>query len=262
MTFWDHLDALRSVLLRAAAAVTVIAIASFVAMPWVFDHFIMAPCNASFPTYRFFNWIATNCGFPELATTGDFSVDIVSIDLSSQFFTHLSASGWTALLVGFPLIIYLLWGFVAPGLHKHERRGAGRAFIFGNLMFYTGVAAGYLIVFPLALRFLADYRLSGAIRPIVSLNSYMENFFTMLIAMGAVFELPPLAWLLGKTGLLKRSFFSHYRRHAVVVLLILAAIITPTGDPFTLMIVFLPVYILWEAAALLVPPDTPEDSEI
>ena len=153
----------------------------------------------------------------------------------------------------------MLWGFVAPALSDHEKRGITRAFIFGNIMFYLGVAVGYFLVFPLALRFLADYRLSDAIRPIVSLDSYMDNFFTLLLMMGAVFELPLLAWLLGKMGILTRGFFGRYRRHAIVALLIVAALITPTGDPFTLFIVFIPIYALWEMSARLVPVDKPEE---
>ena len=120
-------------------------------------------------------------------------------------------------------------------------------------MFYLGVTVGYFLVFPLAVRFLSTYQLSENIRPIVSLDSYMDNFFTLLLMMGAVFELPLLAWVLGKMGMLTRGFFSTYRRHAVVVLLIIAALITPTGDPFTLFIVFIPIYTLWEASARLVP---------
>lgn len=258
MSFWDHLEALRMVLLRVAAAVAVLAIGAFVAMPWVFDNVIMAPTHGNFVIYRLFNDIACYCGFADLATSPDFTVDIVSLELSSQLFIHLSSAAWTAFLIGFPIIVYLLWGFISPGLHAHERRAATSAFFAGNLMFYIGVAVGYFLVFPLALRFLADYRLSETIRPIVSLDSYIDNFFTLLVMMGAVFELPLVAWLLGRLGVLTRSFFVNYRRHAVVVLLIISALITPTGDPFTLFLVFLPVYSLWEAASLLVPKDTLE----
>ncbi len=257
MSFWSHVDALRAVLLRVAAVVLVLGIAAFMATPWLFDNFIMAPCSGGFPTYRLFNYVACASGMPELATSSDFSVDIVSLELSSQLFTHMSAAGWLAVLAGFPIILYLLWGFVSPGLHSHERRGIRGAFAAGNLLFYLGVAAGYMLVFPLALRFLADYRLSSSISPFVSLESYMDNFFALLIAMGVVFELPMVSWLLGRIGVLHRGFFSRYRRHAIVVLLIIAALITPTGDPFTLFIVFLPVYALWEAAALLVPKENP-----
>jgi len=255
MTFWDHLDDLRRVLFRVFIVVAVLGVGAFTAMPWIFQNVIMAPCNPGFPTYRIFDSIAGT-------TTADgFNVDVVSLELASQFFVHMSASCWVAFVVGFPVIIYLLWGFIAPGLYEHERRGVTKAFIFGNIMFYLGMAVGYYLVFPLAVRFLADYRLSEAIRPVVSLDSYMDNFFTILLMMGAVFELPLLAWILGKMGMLTRGFFSRYRRHAIVVLLIIAALITPTGDPFTLFLVFIPIYALWEASARLVPAATTENHD-
>ena len=123
-------------------------------------------------------------------------------------------------------------------------------------MFYLGVAVGYFLVFPIILRFLADYHVSQLVPNQVSLDSYMDNFLMMVFFMGVVFELPLLCWLLGNIGVLHRDFFSKYRRHAIVALVVLAAIITPTGDLFTLSVVFLPLYILYEASALLVPKGT------
>lgn len=251
LSFWDHLDELRGVLVRVVAVTAVIAVAAFVAMPYVFDNVIMAACSPAFPTYRLFDAIASFAGEPP--SPDGFHIDIVSLELTSQIFVHFSAACWTAFVVAFPVIVYLLWGFVSPALYEHERRGMRKAFVFGNLMFYLGVAVGYFLVFPLCVRFLAQYTLSDAIRPVVSLDSYMDNFFTLLVLMGAVFELPLLAWIAGKTGLLSRQFFKRYRRHAIVVLLIVAALITPTGDPFTLFLVFIPIYALWEASARLVP---------
>jgi len=253
MTFWDHLDALRGVLLRVAAVVAVAAVGSFIVMPVVFDRFIMGPCSPDFPLYGLFDRLAEACGIELDGASGFRGVNVVSLELASQFFIHMSASCWLALVLSFPIIIYLLWGFVAPGLYPHEKRGIRRVFIFGNLMFYLGVAVGYCLVIPLTVRFLADYRLSESIGAVVSLDSYMDNFFTLLILMGAVFELPIIAWFLGKAGLLTRQFFGRYRRHAIVVLLIVAALITPTGDPFTLAVVFFPIYALWELSASLVP---------
>lgn len=250
VTFWDHLDVLRGVLFKIFGVMVVLGVAAFVAMPWIFDNVIMAPCSPDFPTYRLFDGIAALMGD---SYTGDMNVSIISIELASQLFMHFSASCWAALIVGFPIIIYLLWGFVSPGLYPHEKQGIRTAFFFGNLMFYLGVATGYFLVFPLAVKFLAGYRLSNVIEPMVTLTSYMDNFFTLLLMMGAVFELPLVAWLLGKMGLLTRGFFSRYRRHAIVVLLVVAAIITPTGDPFTLFLVFIPIYALWEGSARLVP---------
>ncbi len=254
-TFWDHLDALRSVLFRVAAVVIVLGVAAFCAVPWLFEHFVMAPCNPDFITYRIFDKAA---GLTGGIFDNDLSVNIVSLELTSQFFVHMSAACWFACLVGFPIILYLLWGFVAPGLYEHEKKGARMAFFFGNIMFYLGAAVGYFIVFPIVVRFLSGYSLSRNITPMISLESYMDNFFTLLLVMGAVFELPLLAWILGKIGLLSRGFFRKYRRHAIVALLIVAALITPTGDPFTLFIVFIPIYALWECSALLVPKTKPE----
>ncbi len=252
LSFWGHIDDLRNVLVRIAVVIVVLAVAAFVAMPYIFDNVIMAPCSPDFITYSLFNYLSDLMGD---GGVGDFHPQIVSVELASQMFVHLSASCWVAAIVGFPIILNLLWGFVAPALYDHEKRGIVKAYLFGVLMFYIGVSVGYFLVFPLALRFLAGYTLSESITPIISLDSYMDNFFGMLLMMGVVFELPLLSWLLGKMGILHRSFFSKFRRHAIVVLVIVAAMITPTGDPFTLLIVFLPMYLLWEGSALLVPAD-------
>ena len=252
-TFWDHLDALRSVLLRVAVVVVALGVGFFCAMPWLFDHVVLAPCHNSFPFYRLLDFLAANSLLPADFSSEAFELQPVSLQLASQFFMHVSASCWAAVVFGFPLIIYLLWGFVAPALYENEKRGTRRAFFFGNIMFYLGVCVGYFIVFPLVLRFLATYQLSPTIQSVVSLDSYMDNFFMLILVMGAVFELPLLAWTLGKMGFLTSAFLRKYRRHAIVVLLIVAALITPTGDPFSLLAVFLPIYALWEFSALLVP---------
>lgn len=251
-TFWDHLDALRGVLLKIAALTAVLGVVSFCYMPEIFEAVVMAPCRPDFPFYRLIDAMPGTELFG-LAPAEEFSLQLVSLELASQFYIHLSASCWTALIIGFPVIIYLLWTFVAPGLHEHEKRGMKRAFLVGNLMFFAGVAVGYFVVFPLTLRFLATYRISPNVIPTISLDSYMDNFFTLILVMGAVFELPLLAWLAGKAGIIDRRFFSRFRRHAIVVLLIGAALITPTGDPFTLFAVFIPIYALWELGCLLVP---------
>ncbi len=253
MTFWEHFDALRRVLFRVAVVVFVLGIGSFCVMPWLFDNVVLAPCHADFPLYRLLETIAANSPIAPDMAVGKFEISLISVELASQFFVHMSASCWLACIVGFPIILYLLWSFVSPGLYEHEKRGIRRAFFFGNLMFYTGVCVGYFLVFPLALRFLATYQLSATIAPMITLDSYMDNFFMLILVMGAVFELPILAWLLGKAGLITRSFFSHFRRHAIVALLICAALITPTGDPFTLFVVFVPLYGLWEFGAIMVP---------
>ncbi len=263
MSFWDHLDALRGVIIRAAAVFLVLAVASFCVMPWVMDHVVLAPCRPDFPLYRLLDSIAAASPFLGVFDSAEpFEINVMSLQLTTQFFVHMSGACWMGAVLGFPAIIYILWSFVAPALYDHERSGIRRAFIFGNLMFYAGVTVGYLLVFPLALRFLATYSLSGNIETVVSLDSYMDNFFTLILVMGAVFELPLLCWLLGKMGLMTRSFFGKYRRHAIVALLIAAGLITPTGDPFTLFAVFIPLYGLWELSGRLVPRESADGTSL
>lgn len=252
-TFWEHLDELRRVLFKILILIAVIAVGAFCIMPWFFDNVVLAPCSDNFPFYRFLDSLLLLSPINTGINTEPFSLNPVSLELTSQFFVHFSSACWLAVVVAFPIVIYLLWGFISPALYENEKKGIRRAFLFGNLMFYLGVLVGYFIVFPLILRFLASYRLSPTIDAVVSLDSYMENFYTLILLMGALFELPLMAWLLGKMGLINRGFFKKYRRHALVVLLIVAALITPTGDPFTLLAVFIPIYALWEISGLLVP---------
>ena len=240
-SFWDHAEVLRGVLLRILAALGVLLAVSFAVMPRLFDTVVLAPCHTDFPLYS----------LPGAGLSAD--VGLVNIRLASQFFIHMTASFYLALVLGLPVILLLLWGFVSPGLYPEERRGAAPALAGGCLMFYAGVAAGYFLVFPLTLRFLADYQLSALVPNQVSLDSYIETFFMTLLCMGLAFELPVVAWLLGRLGVLRRGMFNEYRRHAIVTILVAAAVITPSGDPFTLMVVFAPLYLLWEISAWLVP---------
>ncbi len=261
MSFWDHIDALRSVLVRIVVVLVVAAVALFGAMPYLFDNVILAPCHGDFVLYRLFERMTSSVSWLPGFTTAGFEVELINIKLASQFFIHMSTSFWLALVLMFPFVLYELWTFIAPALYPHEKRGVKTAFLIGCLMFFLGVAVGYFIVFPVTLRFLADYHVSQMVPNQISLDSYMDTFLMLIFVMGIIFELPLVSWLLGVLGVLNRSFFRNYRRHAIVVLLALAAIITPTGDPFTLMVVFLPIYILFEISAYLVPKSQPQADE-
>ncbi len=256
MSFWDHLDDLRSVLIKIVVLLAVLTVLLFIAMPTIFDRVIMAPCDGSFVLYRWLAQLSRSIpGLPMFDTSG-YHVDLINIQLSSQFFVHMSTSFWLALVLGFPFVIYLLWTFVEPALYPNEKRGARAAFLLGNLMFFVGVAVGYFIVFPITLRFFADYHVSSLVPNQISLDSYMDTFLMMVFMMGVVFEFPLVAWVLGRMGAVDRSFFREYRRHAIVVLLVLAAFITP-ADPFSMMVVFVPIYALYELSAWLVPAAEP-----
>lgn len=251
-SFWGHLDDLRGTLLKMAAVLVVFMAGFFYFMPWLFDNVILAPCHGDFALYRLFAGVTSRIPGLEQFSTEGFDVEIINLNLTAQFFTHISLSFWLALVFSFPVLLYLLWTFVRPALYECEMRGARMAFSLGSVMFYAGVAVGYFLVFPITLRFLFTYQLSSTIHNQLSLDSYMDNFVTLNLLMGLVFELPLVAWMLSAIGVLRRRFFSRYRRHAIVALLVLAAVITPTGDPFTLMIVFLPLYLLYELSAFIV----------
>ena len=261
MSFWDHIDALRSVLIRVMVALVLATVGLFCAMPYIFDSIILAPCHGDFPLYVLFERMTSSVKWlPQFSTQG-FQVELINIKLASQFFIHMSTSFWLALVLMFPFVLYQIWTFVAPALYPREKRGVMSAFLMGCLMFFIGVIVGYYVVFPVTLRFLADYHVSQLVPNQISLDSYMDTFLMLIFVMGLIFELPLLAWLLGVLGVLRRAFFSTYRRHAVVALLVLAAIITPTGDPFTLMVVFLPIYLLYEVSAYLVPRSAPQPQD-
>lgn len=251
MTFWGHLEVLRWSIMRVGIALVVCMIGCFVAMPHIFDSFILGPASSDFFLYKWLSGLHGTGGiFPDFSR--DFSVDIININVASQFTTHISTSFWLALVIVFPYLIYEIWKFISPALFPDERKNVRLAFFFGTFMFYLGCAVGYGVVFPFTFRFLTEYQVSTEIVNQISLNSYMGNFLMMVFVMGLVFEIPLLAWVLSAIGVVNKSFLKKYRRHAVVVLLILAAVITPTGDPFTLMVVFLPLYLLYELSIKVV----------
>ncbi len=251
MTFWGHLEVLRWSIMRVGIALVVCMIGCFVAMPHIFDSFILGPASSDFFLYKWLSGLHGTGGiFPDFSR--DFSVDIININVASQFTTHISTSFWLALVIVFPYLIYEIWKFISPALFPDERKNVRLAFFFGTFMFYLGCAVGYGVVFPFTFRFLTEYQVSTEIVNHISLNSYMGNFLMMVFVMGLVFEIPLLAWVLSAIGVVNKNFLKKYRRHAVVVLLILAAVITPTGDPFTLMVVFLPLYLLYELSIKVV----------
>ena len=250
MTFWSHLEALRWVLMRIVLVYLVLVGVCFAFMPYIFNSVILGPTSSDFILYR---WLSGLGGdgtfFPDFGSS--FKVDIINVKLASQFITHISTSFCLGFLLVFPYLISEVWMFVRPALYDGERRSVFALLCFGVPMFYLGCATGYFVVFPFTFRFLAQYELSSDITNMISLGSYIDNFLMLVFVMGIVFELPFVTWVLSRMGLVTSDFLRRYRRQAVVTLLILAAIITPTGDPFTLMIVFVPLYLLYELSIVL-----------
>ena len=252
MTFWEHLDVFRRSLIRVAAVWAVLAAGFFVAMPWLFDNVVLAPCHHDFAFYSLLHRIGDATGLSGDFFTRRFEVKLININLASPFFIHISTAFWMSVVASAPYLIYEAWLFVKPALYPNEKRNVRTALGLSTLMFYAGVAVGYFIVYPLTLRFLATYELSAQVENQISLNSYIDNFMMLILIMGLVFELPLLAWLLSAIGIVNRAMLRKYRRHAIVAIFILAAIITPTGDPFTLAVVAAPLCLLYELGILLV----------
>lgn len=242
MTFWDHLEVLRWSIIRVLIAMLVGFLAVFAVMPSIFDSVILSPSKSDFFLYKWFG---------SMFDSG-FNVDIININVTTPFFTHMKVAFWVALLLLFPYLLYEVWRFVAPALYANEKKGVRAAFLGVAVLFYLGCAVGYCVIFPLTFRFLAGYQIGQDILTQISLDSYMSTFLTIIFLMGLLFEIPVLAWVLSVMGVLDKSTLKAYRRQAVVALLVLAAIITPTGDPFTLMVVFLPIYLLYEFSILIV----------
>lgn len=256
MSFWDHLEVLRWCLFRSAVVLGIVMVGTFIAMPHIFDSFILAPTSNDFFVYRWLNQLGG--GIVELSP--NFSVKIININVASQFMTHISTSISMAAVIACPYFIWEIWKFIKPALFDDEIKHLRPAFLGGTIMFYIGCAIGYLLVFPFTFRFLAEYDLSPSIENQFNLQSYIDNFTTLILVMGLVFEMPLLAWLLSLLGIIRKDFLRKYKRHAVVILLISAAIITPSGDPFTLMLVFVPLYVLYELSILVVK-DKEKNSE-
>jgi len=238
LTFWDHLDVLRSSLIRMAVAVAVFAVAAFVLKEQLFS-VVLAPRSSDFVTYR-------------LLGVEPFHLHLMNTGLTEQFMIHMRTALYAGLLVASPCVLYELFRFVSPGLYQNERRYAGWIVGAAYVMFLVGTLVNYFVVFPLTVRFLGTYQVSPDVANMLTLQSYVDTLLGMSLVMGVVFELPVVCGLMGRMGLLTDQWMSDYRRHAIVAILIAAAIITPTTDVFTLFVVALPIYLLYEVSIWIV----------
>lgn len=248
LTFWDHLEVLRWALLRIVGVMLIFMVLAFISMPYIFEQYILAPTTSDFFVYQ---WLEKVSG-GVLSFSDDFAVQIININVASQFFTHISTSLSLALVLTVPYIIYEIWKFIRPALFGHEVRHVRLAFLGSTFMFYLGCAISYLLIFPFTFRFLVEYELSASILNQIDLSSYIGNFVMLILVMGVVFEMPLLAWVLSCMGLINKSFLRKYKAYAVVGLMLLSAVITPSGDPMTMMLVAVPLYLLYELSILIV----------
>lgn len=249
MTFWEHLDELRKVIFKSAIVIVVLTVIFFINKKFVFDTLILAPSKGDFILWRILEKISYLMRYESDFT--NFNLKLINFELSSQFFIHVSTSITLAIIVSVPLIFYQIWSFIKPALYVKERIAVRKAFMFSTVLFFVGVVVSYIMVFPLTIRFLGTYQVSEEIVNTISLQSYISMFTWLTLIMGVVFEMPALAAILSRIGLISKSFLKKYRKHAFVILILLAAIITPSGDAFTLFIVGLPLYFLYELSIIV-----------
>ena len=244
MTFGEHLEVLRQMLFRIIAVVMVIAIVVFCFKDWTF-RMLMAPSQWDFVTYRyiekFLHWLGSDFTFSE------YHINLIATELSSQFMTHVTVAVYLGILGASPYILWELFRFITPALYENERKYSVRVAIIVFFLFIIGVLMSYFILFPISFRFLGTYSVSNIVESNITLNSYISTFTTLTLIMGLVFQLPVIAFFLGKIGAVKSDFLKRYRKHALVVIMVVAAIITPP-DLMTLVLVTIPLYLLYEVS--------------
>ena len=238
LTFWDHLDVLRSSLIRMGVAIVILAIVAFAMKDLLFS-VVLAPRSSDFITYQ-------------LLGVDAFHINLMNTGLTEQFMIHMRTAIYAGLLLASPYILYELFRFVSPALYQNERRYAVWIVGAAYLMFLMGTLVNYFVVFPLTVRFLGTYQVSPDVANMLTLQSYIDTLLGMSLVMGVVFELPVVCGLMGRMGLINSHMMSQFRRHAIVAILVVAAIITPTTDVFTLFVVALPIYLLYELSIQIV----------
>lgn len=252
LTFWEHLDELRGVIFKITAVALLCGIVAFIFKDLLFE-IVFAPRKDSFVTYR---WLEALSGFFSDINENHFSVNIINTGLAQQFVIHMKTAICFGVLCASPYILYQLFRFVSPALYENERHYALNIVGSGYVTFMVGVMVGYFLIFPLTFRFLGTYQVSADVPNMISLDSYMSTLVLICMSMGIVFEMPIVCWLFSKIGLLSSSFMMSNRKYAIVIILIVAAIITPTSDVFTLLAVSFPMWLLYEISIVIVRKTT------
>jgi len=249
MTFWDHLTELRKRLVRMVIGWIVMTVVAFAYSRFIFDEILLAPKDTSFITYK---WL---CRLGEILHVDKLclppmSLTIINLNLSGQFMTDMTVSMFAGLIMASPFIIYQLWQFVMPALYVTERRYARQAVFVMSFLFMVGVLFSYYFMVPWTLNFLGTYQVSSMVANQISLSSYISTVTSTILSVGIVFELPVVVYVLSKIGIVTPDFLKKNRKYAFVIILILAAIITPP-DVFSQLMVTVPLYSLYEISILV-----------
>jgi sec-independent protein translocase protein TatC len=264
MSFWDHLTELRKRLFRMIFVWVAMTTVAFIYSRFIFDKILLAPKESTFITYR---WLCKLGQLIHVETLclPPMSLSIINLNLSGQFMTDMTVSMFAGLILGSPLIIYQLWQFIMPALYVKERRYARRAVFVMSFLFIIGVLFSYYFMVPWTLNFLGTYQVSSMVVNQISLSSYISTVTSTILGVGVVFELPVVVYVLAKIGIVTPELLKNNRKYALVIILIIAAIITPP-DVFSQTIVTIPLYGLYEISVLVAKrvapaPDLKDDDE-
>lgn len=243
MSFWDHLEELRWTIFRSVIAVCIFCVLGLAFRGPLFD-IVLWPSKPDFIVYKWLGW--------------SIDMSLINVDISAQFFTHLKAALAAGVVLAFPYIVFEVWKFVAPALYENEKKAVRAAFIMSSGFFYLGVLVGYFFVLPVCLQFFMNYTVSPDIANTITLSSYMSMFTSMSLLIGIVFEFPTVISVLSRLGVVSRQMLRKGRRYAFVGVLILSALITPS-DPFSMLVLAAPLYLLYELSILLCRKEQVED---
>jgi len=249
MSFLDHLEVLRWHLIRSTVAIMVGAVAAFSFKKILFDKILLAPAKTDFITYKYLCELGEKINSPDLCIK-ELPFTIISNSMAGQFTTHIWVSFIAGLIIAFPYILWEVWSFISPALYKKERRMATVFIVISSLLFFLGVLFGYYIISPLSVQFLVGYNVSSQVINYIPLSSYFSVLKQAVLASAIMFELPVVIYFLSKLGLVSPQFMRTYRKHAIIVILIIAAIITPP-DIVSQIIVSIPVMILYEVSIFI-----------
>jgi sec-independent protein translocase protein TatC len=245
MSFLEHLEALRWHLIRSASAVVVFGALAFVFSDIVFDGVLLAPKNSTFPTYRFFCWLSHQLFHDDSICLGNLNFELISTQMSGQFTTHLMVAFATGLILAFPYLLWEIWRFVKPALYPGERKHANGMVFWGSFLFALGISFGYFVITPLSVYFFGNYQVSGLVANQIAVGSFISTVVSTTFGTGIVFELPIIIYFLAKIGLVTPAFLKNARKISYIVILIVAAIITPP-DVTSQIIVSIPLFLLYE----------------
>lgn len=246
MSFFEHLSALRKHLIRAAIAICIFTFIAFCYYDFIFDTIIMGPKRVDFWTYRMMCLIGEHFDMGPDFCVQQIPFNIINTDMAGQFTLQMNSSLLIGVVLGFPYLLFELWRFIKPALHESERKSATGFTFYATVLFLLGLLFGYFMIAPLSINFLANYQVSSAIQNQITIDSYLSTVATLSLGTGLVFELPVLIYILSKMGLMTPYFMRSTRRYAIVIILIIAAVVTPTPDALTMLTVSFPLFILYE----------------